>query len=187
MGTHPIFESDFDCLTDMNGLVSYDSSGSEDESEPTPKLAPPKPQTPTKSSPPPKNKSPVSSTSKNPQQSSVSSSGPLSGSILASEYQLRMLSKQRSKAARDGSKKRIFITAPNLEDLEEPEVTVKKKKITASTTRSKLFSALPKPSQSTNSMSSKLTISKTPRPSGPDPNGPLIPDRGEMEQNQSEP
>merc|ERR1712157_138344 len=99
MGTHPIFESDFDCLTDMNGLVQYDSSGSEDESEVTQKAQ----VTPKRSSSPPKNKSPVFS-AKLPSQG-VSSSGPLSGSILASEFQLRMLSKQRSKAARDGSKK----------------------------------------------------------------------------------
>ena len=33
-------------------------------------------------------------------------------SLLASEYQLKLLSTQRSQAAKAGSKKRIFITAP---------------------------------------------------------------------------
>jgi len=73
--------------------------------------------------------------------------GSLGGSILASEYQLKMLNKQRAKAAATGSKKRIFITAPSFDfETEEEEVErPKKKKIQASTTRSKLFSALPKP------------------------------------------
>ena len=35
-------------------------------------------------------------------------------SLLASEYQLKLLSTQRSQAAKAGSKKRIFITAPRL-------------------------------------------------------------------------
>lgn len=58
-----------------------------------------------------------------------------------------MLNKQRAKAAAAGSKKRIFITAPSFDfETEEEEVErPKKKKIQASTTRSKLFSSLPKP------------------------------------------
>lgn len=59
-----------------------------------------------------------------------------------------MLSKQRAKAAATGSKKRIFITAPNLDEFETEEVEAekpKRKKIQPAATRSKLFNALPKP------------------------------------------
>ena len=81
---------------------------------------------------------------------------------MASEFQLRMLSKQRSKAAKDGSKKRIFITAPNLEELDESDHVskVKKPKMVKSTKRSLLFAQLPRPQQSANQMSSKVTIDR---------------------------
>ena len=50
---------------------------------------------------------------------------PLGHSLLASEYQLKLLSSQRQKAAASGSKKRIFITAPNYteddEEIEKPK------------------------------------------------------------------
>jgi hypothetical protein len=75
-----------------------------------------------------------------------------------------MLSRQKSKAAKAGSKKRIFITAPNLEDLEDDteEKVVKKSKTTASSIRSKLFANLPKPSTSSNTMGSKVTLNIDP-------------------------
>ena len=124
----------------MNGLVTYDSSGSEND-EPVQKMAK------------------VSAVPKLTTTTQQSSTGRiLGGSILASEYQLRMLSKQRSKAARDGSKKRIFITAPNLEDLEEPEDRKIKPKQKKSSKQSMLFAALPKPIKSSNQMSSKLSV-----------------------------
>ena len=46
---------------------------------------------------------------------------PLGHSLLASEYQLKLLSSQRKKAAAAGSKKRIFITAPNYTEDDEAE------------------------------------------------------------------
>lgn len=125
----------------MNGLVQYGSSDSEDEPEPAPQ--PPRETT---------------------KRETVTASvvRPLGGSILASEFQLRMLSKQRSKAAKDGSKKRIFITAPNLEELDESDHVskVKKPKMVKSTKRSLLFAQLPRPQQSANQMSSKVTIDR---------------------------
>merc|ERR1712134_28012 len=147
MGTHPIFESDFDCLTEMNGLVNYGSSDSEDEEVP---VQVPK-QTPVKSVEPEK-------PAKLP--SELRSSSALGSSLLASDFQLRMLSKQRSRAAKDGSKKRIFITAPTLDedDFEETPQGPKKPKIQKSTKRSQLFSSLPKPQKSSVSMSSKVEI-----------------------------
>jgi len=150
MGTHPIFESDFDCLTDMNGLVAY-GSDSEDETEvaaPTPPVAVKKPSIslPAERALAAPKSAPAQSQKTNSSWNSVGA-GSLGGSILASEYQLKMLNKQRAKAAASGSKKRIFITAPSF-DFETEEETVerpKKKKIQPSTTRSKLFSSLPKP------------------------------------------
>ena len=66
----------------MNGLVAYDSSGSEDEEPVAPPAAAPKPK-----------KVLI------PEKVSVKSETMLGRSLLTSEYQLRMLSKQRSKDA----------------------------------------------------------------------------------------
>lgn len=133
----------------MNGLVQYDSSDSEDDA---PKEIIQRAAKPTEPSAASKIVSLGSSTSL------------LGGSLLVSEYQLRMLSRQKSKAAKAGSKKRIFITAPNLEDLEDDteEKVVKKSKTTASSIRSKLFANLPKPSTSSNTMGSKVTLNIDP-------------------------
>merc|ERR1712210_398468 len=133
MGTHPIFESDFDCLTDMNGLVAY-GSDSEDETEvaaPTHPVAVKKPSIslpPARATAAPKS-APAQSQKTNSSWNSVGA-GSLGGSILASEYQLKMLNRQRAKAAASGSKKRIFITAPSFdfETEEEEEVERPKKR-----------------------------------------------------------
>jgi len=84
----------------MNGLVSYDSSDSETEEQQEfgghlghlkkTKVVEPK------------KKSVYSQPSEKD----------LGRSLLASDYQLKLLSSQRSDAAKSGSKKRIFITAP---------------------------------------------------------------------------
>merc|ERR1712037_384126 len=130
MGAHPIFESDFDCLTDMNGLVAY-GSDSEDETEvaaPTHPVAVKKPSIslpPARATAAPKS-APAQSQKTNSSWNSVGA-GSLGGSILASEYQLKMLNKQRAKAAASGSKKRIFITAPSF-DFETEEETVERPK-----------------------------------------------------------
>merc|ERR1712227_678203 len=163
MGTHPIFESDFDCLTEMNGLVNYGSSDSEDEEVPVlvPKQAQVKSVEPEKPAKLP---------------SELRSSSALGSSLLASDFQLRMLSKQRSRAAKDGSKKRIFITAPSLDedDFEETPQGPKKPKIQKSTKRSQLFSSLPKPQKSSVSMSSKVEID-VPKKSTPEQEQPVEP------------
>ena len=131
----------------MNGLVNYGSSDSEDEDVPV--------------QPTPAKPAEVIKSSKTPSISELRSSSALGSSLLASDFQLRMLSKQRSKAAKDGSKKRIFITAPSLDDegLDETPEAPKKPKIQKSTKRSQLFASLPKPQKSSSvTMSSKVEI-----------------------------
>ena len=60
-----------------------------------------------------------------PTVQTVPKAQPLGHSLLASEYQLKLLSSQRKKAAATGSKKRIFITAPNYteddDEIEKPK------------------------------------------------------------------
>ena len=65
----------------------------------------------------------------------------------ASDYQLKLLSSQRAKAAASGSKKRIFIT-PNYQDDELDVEKPKKPKIQPSKQRSSLLSKLPRASGS---------------------------------------
>jgi len=95
----------------MNGLVAYDSSDSEtdEQQEFEGHLGHLKKQTPEIKSPPKRKPSiPSAGSVVSPVQK------PLGHSLLASEYQLKLLSTQRSQAAKAGSKKRIFITAPRL-------------------------------------------------------------------------
>merc|ERR1712176_132810 len=121
-----------------NGLVAYDSSDSEtdEQQEFEGHLGHLKKQTPEIKSPP----------KRKPSAGSIASpvQKPLGHSLLASEYQLKLLSTQRSQAAKAGSKKRIFITAPSYQDDELEEEKPKKAKITASKSRSSLLSKLPK-------------------------------------------
>jgi len=143
--------------------VNYGSSDSEDEEVPVQVQK----QTPVKLVEPEK-------PAKIP--SELRSSSALGSSLLASDFQLRMLSKQRSRAAKDGSKKRIFITAPSLDedDFEETPQGPKKPKIQKSTKRSQLFSSLPKPQKSSVSMSSKVEID-VPKKSTPEQELPVEP------------
>lgn len=138
----------------MNGLVAYDSSDSEtdEQQEFEGHLGHlKKPQAPEIKSPP----------KRKPSAGSIASpvQKPLGHSLLASEYQLKLLSTQRSQAAKTGSKKRIFITAPSYQDDDLEEEKPKKAKITASKSRSSLLSKLPKASNdSAAKMASKLEI-----------------------------
>jgi len=131
------------------GLVAYDSSDSETEEQADfqghlghlkkPKQVVTKPQ---------------------PSSSSTSSrsSRPLGHFLLASDYQLKLLSSQRAKAAASGSKKRIFIT-PNYQDDELDVEKPKKPKIQPSKQRSSLLSKLPRASGSgAATMSSKVQV-----------------------------
>merc|ERR1711935_1115803 len=134
------------------GLVAYDSSDSETEEQADfqghlghlkkPKQVVTKPQPSS------------SSTSSN----SSRSNRPLGHSLLASDYQLKLLSSQRAKAAASGSKKRIFIT-PNYQDDELDVEKPKKPKIKPSKQRSSLLSKLPRASGSgAATMSSKVQV-----------------------------
>jgi len=146
----------------MNGLVAYDSSDSETEEQQEFEghLGHLKKQTPEITKSPPKRK---------PSAGSIASpvQKPLGHSLLASEYQLKLLSTQRSQAAKAGSKKRIFITAPSYQDDDLDEEKPKKAKITASKSRSSLLSKLPKAANDSATMTSKLDIKPIGSTSGP--------------------
>jgi len=148
----------------MNGLVAYDSSDSEtdEQQEFEGHLGHLKKQTPEIKSPP----------KRKPSAGSIASpvQKPLGHSLLASEYQLKLLSTQRSQAAKAGSKKRIFITAPSYQDDELEEEKPKKAKITASKSRSSLLSKLPKAANDSATMTSKLDIKPIGSTAGPSSN-----------------
>ena len=94
-----------------------------------------------------------------PKPQPTSSSRPLGHSLLASEYQLKLLSSQRAKAAASGSKKRIFITAPNYQDDEADIDKPKKPKMQPSKQRSSLLAKLPRASGAAGAqMSSKVQV-----------------------------